>query len=125
MKRKLLLWIPLLVLTMISLARAQEGNGDEDLLGMYEIVVGIFLPLVISLFIREQWTKERKLWVSLLFVVLASAGYILYTGQFDMSNIGATILKIFFISVTTYKLFWLPSGVTNGLEMGVGLTNKE
>ncbi len=124
MKKKLLLWIPLLVLAIVSLARAQEGGDGKDLIGMYEIVVGVFLPLVISLFVREQWTKERKLWISLLFVVLASAGYIFYTGQFDLQNIGGTVLKIFFISITTYKLFWLPSGVTNGLEVGVGLTNK-
>lgn len=124
MKRKLFLFIPLLVLMFVSLARAQEGGETKDLIGMYEMIAGIFLPLIISLFVREQWTKERKLWVSLLFVALASAGYIFYTGQWDVSDIGGTVLKIFFISVTTYKLFWLPSGVTNGLEIGVGLTNK-
>lgn len=97
----------------------------DDLFGMYEIVVGILLPLLISVFVRQEWPKSTKTWVSFGFVVLASAGYIFYTGQFALGNMGATVLKIFFVSVTTYKLFWLPSGVTNGLEFGVGLTNKK
>ena len=96
----------------------------EDIIGTYEMVVGIFLPLITSLFVREQWPKHVKLWVAFGFVILASAGYIFYSGQWDLTNIGATVLKIFAVSVTTYKLFWLPSGVTDGLESGVGLTNK-
>lgn len=123
--KKILSMISILFFMLVGLAFAQEGETSiKDVIGLYEMIVGIFLPLIISVFVREQWTKERKLWISLGFVILASAGYVFYSGEFDLVNIGGTVLKIFGISVTTYKLFWLPSGVTNGLEMGSGLTNK-
>ena len=117
-----------MILMYASLAFAQDTTNAgmlKDLIGMYEMVVGIFLPLLVSVFVREQWQKSTKLWVSFCFVLAASAGYIFYTGQFDLANVGATVLKIFGVSVTTYKLFWLPSGVTNSLEFGVGITNKQ
>ena len=126
MVRKILTYIPLLVLfVFVSLVFAQdEAPKITDYIGMYEIVAGVFLPLLVSVFVREQWTKEKKTLVAFLFVLLASAGYIFYSGEWSLTDIGGTILKILLTTVTTYKLFWNPSGITNGLEMGVGLTNK-
>ncbi len=95
-----------------------------DLLNDYELVAGIFLPLLISILVREQWSKSTKTWVSLVIVLAASAGYVFYSGDWNVKDIGGTILKIFVIAVTTYKLFWKPSGVTDSLEFGVGLRNK-
>lgn len=101
-----------------------EVTTIKDLIGTYEMVAGIFLPLLISTVVREQWSKPIKLWVSFLFVLAASVGYTFYSGEWSVVDLGGTILKVFATTVTTYKLFWLPSGITNSIEHGVGLTNK-
>jgi hypothetical protein len=96
----------------------------KDLISGYEMVVGVFLPLLISVFIKESWDRPKKIGMSFLFVLLASIGSIFYSGELDLGKFGETVLKILILTVTTYKGFWSATGVTDIIEKKVGLTGK-
>jgi len=93
----------------------------QNLISEYEVVVGVLLPLLISIFIKESWGRTRKIGVSFIFVFLASIGNVFYSGDWNLANFGTTILKILVLSVTTYKGFWSATGLTDTIEKKVGL----
>jgi hypothetical protein len=72
--------------------------------------------MLIALFIKETWDAKKKVWMSMLFVLLASIGHLFYSGEFDLTNLPETFLKIFGLAVITYKGFWNPSGAINLAE---------
>jgi len=88
----------------------------EKLIDLYQVVVGVLLPMLIALFIKKTWDTKKKVWISMLFVMLASIGHLFYSGDFDLTNLPVTFLKIFGLTVITYKGFWNPSGAINSAE---------
>jgi hypothetical protein len=95
-----------------------------NIINEYEVVVGVFLPLLASVFIKESWSREVKIGVSFLFVLLASIGNVFYSGQWNLADWGGTLLKILVLSVTTYKGFWSATGVTDYIEKNIGMKDK-
>jgi len=96
----------------------------ENLISEYEIVVGIFLPLLIAVFVKEAWDKKLKVLVSFLFVVAAAIGHAFYSGLWGAGALSGSVLKILVLTVTTYKGFWISTGVTDFIEKKVGATDK-
>jgi hypothetical protein len=91
----------------------------QDLLSGYELVAGTFLPLLIAVFIREEWKKELKIIVSFLFVLAASVGHLFYSGEWGLQNLSTSVLAILVLTITTYKGFWLGTGITGYIEKHV------
>ena len=96
----------------------------ESLISEYEVVVGIFLPLLIAVFVKEAWDKKLKVLISFLFVVAAAIGHAFYSGLWGAGALSGSVLKILVLTVTTYKGFWLATGVTDLIEKKVGATDK-
>jgi hypothetical protein len=82
-------------------------------------LVGVGLPLIISVIIKPDWSKAAKFWTAFVFVIMASFGDIYFSGQFVLADIGGTMLKMLFIAFTSYKVFWHPSGITDKIEKNV------
>lgn len=91
----------------------------------YEVVVGVFLPLLVSVFVKESWSRQVKIGVGFLFVLLASIGNVFYSGLWNLADWGGTLLKILILTVTVYKGFWAATGVTDTIEKNIGLKDKK
>jgi VIT1/CCC1 family predicted Fe2+/Mn2+ transporter len=96
----------------------------DQLITNYELIVGVFLPLLIAFFVREEWSKKKKTAVSFGFVFLAAIGHVFYSGALDFADLGRSILAILVLTVTIYKGFWNFTGATDAIEKNLGLVNK-
>jgi hypothetical protein len=80
------------------------------------LVVGFFLPIVLSVVIQTGWPK----WVQsvLLFVmsVVVAAGTLYFAGQLDFSNWVSSTLVILVTAIATYHGLWKPTSVSSAIE---------
>jgi hypothetical protein len=94
---------------------------EIPIIDTYTVVVGIFLPLIISTVIKEGWSTKKKGWISFIFVFAAALGHLFFVGEFDVINLPLTLVKILSLTVVTYKGFWNPTGIINGIETNIGI----
>ena len=95
-----------------------------DLFSMYELVVGILLPLLISIIVAPDWNTTTKGLVSFGLVLLAAVGHLFFLEGFQLGEIPATVLKILVLTVTTYAGFWKPTGLKETIEKKIGTKSK-
>jgi hypothetical protein len=86
---------------------------------MWQLIVGIMLPLLIAVVIKPDWPKLRKYWVAFAMCVAASIGDVWFSGHFVLADLGGTLLKVVFLCFTSYLTFWKPSGIAEGVEKKV------
>ena len=86
---------------------------------MWTLIIGILLPLVISIMVKPDWPPLRKYWVAFLLCLGAAFGDVWYSGAFSLVDIGETILKMIFLCFTSYLAFWRPSGIAETVEKRV------
>jgi hypothetical protein len=91
---------------------------------MWQIIIGLGLPLVISMIAQPAWSKAAKFWVSFALVCGAAFGDIYFSGALVLTDLGATFLKILFLAFTSYKVFWHPSGIAEGVERTINSGTK-
>jgi VIT1/CCC1 family predicted Fe2+/Mn2+ transporter len=95
----------------------------NEIITQYELVVGVFLPLLIAFFIKEDWSAKTKVTISFAFVLLAAIGQMVVMQSWDPENLGRSILTILVLTITTYKGFWPLTGLTSLVEKKAGLTS--
>jgi len=91
---------------------------------MYITVVGLILPLWISIIVSPDWTKQTKGLVSFGLVFVAAAGHLFFMGDFNLANFPGTLLKILFLSTGSYLSFWRPTGIKGVVEKKLGMKAK-
>lgn len=85
-------------------------------LDMYVAVVGFFLPMVIAVVNRCGWSSGAKYAASFAVVCAASVGHLIFAGQWAMGDLPASILKMLFMTIGSYLVFWKPSGGADLIE---------
>ena len=93
-------------------------------LDMYQSVVGLLLPLLISFAVSPTWPAKAKVGVSFVLVLVAATGHVFFMGAFVMEDLPGTILKILFLSTGSYLVFWRPAGIAEKVERSVGIHGK-
>ena len=91
---------------------------------MYTAVVGLLLPLLISIILSPDWTSKFKIWVVFLVVFLAAAGHLFFIGGFVLADFPGTLLKILFLTTGSYLSFWRPTGIGDAVEKNIGIKPK-
>lgn len=86
---------------------------------MYMAIVSFFLPGLIAVVNRCSWSSARKYWASFGIVCVAAAGHLIFSGQADWTDIPGTVLKVLFLSIGSYLVFWRPSGISDRIEKGI------
>ena len=81
-------------------------------------VVGMLLPLLISVVNQARWPKPVKGIVALLMCLLAAAVVEMVRGGLTFTGIdyGATVIVIFTTAFGFYQLLWKPSAIGPGIE---------
>lgn len=88
-------------------------------LTMYQAVVGFFLPALIAVVNRCAWGQTTKYAVSFAIVCVAAAGHLVFAGEWNMADIPGSVLKMLFMTVGSYLIFWRPSGISDKIEQGI------
>lgn len=91
-----------------------------DLVQLWDIVLGILLPLVIAIVTRATWSSRLKTVVMLVFVLVTTVIAELFAGRLQQPDgwrgLIASVLVVFLLTVTTYRHVYKPAGVTTRLE---------
>jgi hypothetical protein len=85
-------------------------------LDMYVAIVGFFLPVVIAAVNRCGWPSTTKYAASFVVVCVAAVGHLFFAGQWDVGDIPGSILKMLFMTIGSYLIFWRPSGISDRIE---------
>jgi len=88
-------------------------------LDMYVAVVGFFLPTLVAVVNRCTWKQTTKYFVSFGVVCVAVIGHLIFAGEWSMSDIPGSILKMLFMTIGSYMVFWRPSGISDKIEQGI------
>ena len=87
-------------------------------LEMWKVVAAVFLPLLIAVVQKQNWSGLVKSVIALACCIAIATGDAWFTGQLGM-NVARDVLVVFFIVVTGYKGFWKPSGIAPSIEKNV------
>ena len=90
----------------------------------YQVIIGFFLPVIISTIARPNWPKDLKYWVSFGVVFIAAMGEMFFSGTFNLADIPGTVLSALAMTIGPYLIFWKPSGLAEGIEKRIGLKDK-
>ncbi len=81
------------------------------------LVVGALLPMLISVVVRSAWPGWLKGAVAVGSSIVAGAVTAWATGQLSSAQgLMQTVVIIFGASMTTYKMFWQPTGIGPAVE---------
>ena len=93
-------------------------------LDMYQAIVGFFLPVLIAAICRPTLGPQAKYWIGFLLVFIAATGHLFFAGGFNLVDLPGTMLKILFLVIGSYLVFWKPSGINTIIEEKVGCKDK-
>jgi uncharacterized membrane protein len=88
-------------------------------LDMYVAVVGFFLPSLIAVVNRCTWAQTTKYFVSFCVVCIAVIGHLIFAGEWNVQDIPGSILKMLFMTIGSYLVFWRPSGLSDKIERNI------
>ena len=88
-------------------------------LSMYTAVVGFFLPGLIAIINRCGWDAGKKYGISFAVVCVAAIGHLIFAGQWDMADVPGSILKMLFMTIGSYLVFWRPSVISDKIEQSI------
>lgn len=80
---------------------------------MWSVVVGFFVPLVLSFVVSATWPKWAK--ALAVFVLAAIVGTItaLIAGAYEGLGIPSAVLLTLVVAITAYQNFWRQVGLSN------------
>ena len=88
-----------------------------DFIQKWETIVAFFLPVIIAMAVRESWGTYQKFWVAFgLVFVFAIITVFISSGAIPWYQ---AIVEAVFVSITSYVIFWKPSGIADKLESNV------
>ena len=90
----------------------------------YQVVIGFFLPVLLSTILRPEWHKDLKYWISFGVVFIVALGDLFFSGNFVLTDIPGTILAALALTIGPYLIFWKPSGLAEKIEKNIGLKDK-
>lgn len=80
-------------------------------MAMWSLIVGFFLPILVSLIKQSKWSKTAK--VLLAFALFIVVGFVTayLSGLLEARTIISSILIIAVVSLTMYQSFYKPTGI--------------
>lgn len=99
-------------------------------LELWAVIVGFFVPVVLSVINQPTWSSRRKSTVAFIFAVFVGAITAWLQGDLNGRSVVSAILLVLVLSITTYKGFWKPTGVAGAIEVktshgGSSVDNQE
>jgi hypothetical protein len=97
----------------------------SETLALWSTIVGFLLPPVMAVVMQARWRPELKGVVVFLACLVAATGTVSLQGQIgDVTALMTSILLIFAGVITTYRLYWRPSGIAPLVERRTPLSER-
>jgi hypothetical protein len=90
----------------------------------WSLLVGLFLPALVSIVNRAEWKSWVKAIVALLASVAVGTVTALLSGQFTGANWATSIGIVFGVSQAAYVTWWKGSDIAKKIESGINGGNK-
>lgn len=88
---------------------------------MYALLLGFFLPPVLSVLQQTNWSDRLKAVVAFLACVAAGTGLAYFQGDLTGKRFATGSLVILVTALATYRNFWKPTGISPGIETKTNL----
>lgn len=85
-------------------------------LEMWALIVGFFLPVVLSVLIQSHWSTQVQAVFAFVACAVAGAGTAYFQGDLTGKRFVEAGLVILVTSIATYKGFWHPTKVAPAIE---------
>lgn len=91
-------------------------NEVDGLLGLSDVhlwylLIGFFLPLVVSFLKQPGWSKKTTTLVTFLVFIVVGAITVYLLDAFSGRSLVSSILIVAAISLVFYQGFWKPTGI--------------
>jgi hypothetical protein len=83
---------------------------------MYSLLVGFFLPPVMSIVQQSSWPDKVRAVVAFLACLVAGAGVAYFQGDLTGKRFVSAALIVMTVGLATYRNFWKPTGVSPAIE---------
>lgn len=83
---------------------------------MYLLLVGFFLPPVLSIIQQSNWSARLRSIVAFAACLLAGAGVAYFQGDLTGKRFVSGALIVMVTALATYRNFWKPTGVAPAIE---------
>lgn len=83
---------------------------------MYSLLVGFFLPPVLSIVQQSNWSDRLRAVVAFAACLLAGAGVAYFQGDLTGKRFITGALVVMVTGLATYRNFWKPTGVAPAIE---------
>ena len=83
---------------------------------MYSLLVGFFLPPVLSIVQQSSWSDRLRAVVAFAACLLAGAGVAYFQGDLTGKRFITGALVVMVTGLATYRNFWKPTGVAPAIE---------
>jgi hypothetical protein len=84
---------------------------------MWGLVVGFFMPILISVVQQPSWSQSVRSVVMFAASAIAGFGTAWFEGRLNGVDITTAILIVMVTTIATYKGFWQPNGVSPKIEV--------
>lgn len=89
---------------------------EDAMSGQWAVIVGFFLPLLLSVILQAKWSTALKSVVSFAVVMAATAITAWVEGKVDSANLLSTFFYVLTATIASFKALWQPTGVAQALE---------
>ena len=92
-------------------------------LEMWSLIVGFFLPSVISFLVQTGWSQRLQSVVMFVACAVAALVTVYLQGDLTGERFVEAGLVILVTTIATYKGFWKPTGISPGSEAKTNLNS--
>jgi prepilin signal peptidase PulO-like enzyme (type II secretory pathway) len=88
---------------------------------LYTALVAIILPALVSSIIKPEWPKYYKILTAFGLSCFLAFGQVYISGACDFGNVPKLLAEVFGLVMTSYSVFWRPTGAAEKIEEKVNL----
>lgn len=92
-------------------------------LDAWTLVIGFLMPNVVALVNQSHWPAKWKTGIAAFACLTAAVIQLSLKNELDATNLMVSTLSIFALSITFFKGFWRPLGVSDAIEARTDVTD--
>lgn len=92
------------------------ANGVLTDPAMVALIIGFVSPHLIAILQQQRFKNWQRVGIAVLWSAVAGVGTAFFTGEFTGLSVVSSFLLVLVSTITFYKNFWKPTGITGAIE---------